>query len=322
MKFVRWSSFILIFAFAVAAAGSSIARGADAQPVRLLMNWFIQADQGGFWQAQIDGLGAAHGVAISVIQGGPKIQTIPQVASGQAEFGIADADDLLQARLHGVPVKAVFAYLDYAPLIIEYHPDPKIKSLVDLKDDTFAVSLGFAYWEWLKDHYHLGAVHEIPVTGDLTMFKLQPTIAQQGYSLYLPARMDEAGIPNSYFSVAALGYRPYAVLFTTDDMVAKNPALVRDVVATVKQGWQSYLADSSKFRAMALSMNSQISPAVNDSAYKILHDGSLIPSNHAHIGCMSDARWSELTKQLQTVNLLPAGFDTKQAYTLAMEPGC
>jgi NitT/TauT family transport system substrate-binding protein len=322
MKFVRWSSFILAFVLAAVAASSGLARGANAQNVRLLMNWFIQADQAGFWQAQIDGLGAARGIAITVIQGGPKIQTIPQVASGQAEFGVANADDLLQARLHGVPVKAVFAYLDYAPYILEYHPDPKIKSLVDLKDDTFAVSLGFAYWEWLKDHYHLTTVHEIPVTGDLTMFRLQPTLAQQGYSLYLPARMDEAGIPNSYLSVAALGYRPYSVLFTTDDMIAKHPALVRDVVATVKQGWQNYLADPSKFSAMALGMNSQISPAVNESAYKILGDGSLIPRNHARIGCMSDARWAELTKQLQAVNLLPATFDPKQAYTLAMVPGC
>ena len=95
MKFVRWSSIILVFVLAVVAARSSVARGADVQNVRLLMNWFIQADQAGFWQAQIDGLGASRGVAVTVIQGGPKIQTIPQVASGQAEFGVANADDLL-----------------------------------------------------------------------------------------------------------------------------------------------------------------------------------------------------------------------------------
>jgi NitT/TauT family transport system substrate-binding protein len=147
-------------------------------------------------------------------------------------------------------------------------------------------------------------------------------MAQQGLSLYLPARMDEAGIPNAYFSMAALGYRPYAVLFTSDDMIAKNPELVRNVVATVKQGWDNYLADQTKFKTMALSMNTQISPTVNDRAYKVLSDGTLVPKNHAHIGCMSDARWAELAKQLQEVNLVPAGFDPKQAYTLAMESGC
>lgn len=87
----------------------------DAKPVRILTNWFAQPDQAGYWQAQQDKLGRSAGVAITVLQGGPKIQTIPQVASGQAEFGIGNADDVLLARLRGTPVKAVSAHLDVVP---------------------------------------------------------------------------------------------------------------------------------------------------------------------------------------------------------------
>src|SRR6516162_7871030 len=90
--------------------GSSVPSQAQEQkPVRLLMNWFAQADQSGYWQAQIDDAGKDKGLKITTTQGGPKIQTVPQVAAGQAEFGVGNADDILLARLRGAPVRAVFA---------------------------------------------------------------------------------------------------------------------------------------------------------------------------------------------------------------------
>lgn len=312
---------ILAFCFALVLASVVAPARAEVPTVRILMDWFIQADQAGFWQEQIDDLGKPYGVKIAVLQGGPKIQTIPQVASGQADFGIGNADDIILARIHGVPVRAVFAFMNYVPYDLVYHPDLKIRTLSDLKDKTFAVNIGFGYWEWLKQHYHLGNVHEIPVTGDLTLFKLNPDMVQQGYTIFLPARFDELHVPNAQFRVSDLGYRPYATLFTTDEMIKDHPDLVRNMVAAAKRGWENFLADPSKFKALALGMNGQITAAVNDRAVAEL-EGTLVPHDHAKIGCMTDARWSELTKQLQLVNMVPGNFDPKQAYTLSMEPGC
>ena len=98
-----------------ASLGGPTADAQEARPVRILTNWFIQPDQAGYWQAAQDNLGKEAGLKISVTQGGPRIQTIPQVASGQAEFGIGNADDVLLARLRGAPVRAVFAPLDHVP---------------------------------------------------------------------------------------------------------------------------------------------------------------------------------------------------------------
>jgi len=63
------------------------------------------------------------------------------------------------------------------------------------------------------------------------MFRLNPNMVQQGYSIFLPYRMDALGIPNAQFKVADLGYRPYATLFTTDDMLQHHPEEVRAIVA-------------------------------------------------------------------------------------------
>jgi NitT/TauT family transport system substrate-binding protein len=293
----------------------------QARPVRILTNWFIQPDQAGYWQAAQDNLGKEAGIKISVLQGGPRIQTVPQVASGQAEFGIGNADDVLLARQRGAPVRAVFAHLDYVPYTLVYHADPAVKGIADLKGRTFAVNIGNAYWEWTKKQFKLTDTREIPVSGDLSLFRNDPKMVQQGYSLYLPARMAGAGIAVQQITVASLGYRPYNVLFTTDEMIQKNPALVKATIAAVQKGWSNYLRNPSGLKPMMAEMNKQISSEVYDAANKEMIE-TLISHDLGKIGCMSDARWSELAGQLRSVAFLPAGFNEKLAYDRTLVPGC
>lgn len=312
----------LAMALAATSLGAALPAAAqDAKPVRILTNWFAQPDQAGYWQAQQDKLGAEAGIKISVLQGGPKIQTIPQVASGQAEFGIGNADDVMLARLRGAPVRAVFAHLDYVPYALVYHADPAVKGIADLQGRTFAVNIGNAYWEWTKKQYKLANTREIPVSGDLSLFRNDARMVQQGYSLYLPARMEEAGIKVQSISLASLGYRPYNVLFTTDEMIQKHPALVKATLAAVQKGWSNFVRNPSGIKPMLLEMNKQISPAVYDAANKEMIE-KLISHDLGKIGCMNDARWTELATQLRSVAFLPAGFNEKQAYDRTLVPGC
>ncbi|MDQ0015341.1 NitT/TauT family transport system substrate-binding protein [Variovorax boronicumulans] len=316
------SSVLRRLALPLAMALPFAAQAADApQPVRILSNWFAQPDQAGYWQAQQDKLGKEAGIEISVLQGGPKIQTIPQVASGQAEFGIGNADDVLLARLRGAPVRAVFAHLDYVPYTLVYHADPAVKSIADLQGRTFAVNIGNAYWEWTKKQYKLTGTREIPVSGDLSLFRNDPKMVQQGYSLFLPARMAAAGVQVQQVTLASLGYRPYNVLFTTDELIRKNPALVKATIAAVQKGWANYVRNPSGLKPLITGMNKQIAPEIYDAANKEMIE-TLISHDLGRIGCMTDARWSELAGQLRSVNFLPAGFDAKQGYDRTLVPGC
>ncbi|SDY41407.1 NitT/TauT family transport system substrate-binding protein [Variovorax sp. YR634] len=316
------SALRIAFPLALAAVLPLLAQAADApKPVRILSNWFAQPDQAGYWQAQQDKLGKEAGIEISVLQGGPKIQTIPQVASGQAEFGIGNADDVLLARLRGAPVRAVFAHLDYVPYTLVYHADPAVKSIADLQGRTFAVNIGNAYWEWTKKQYKLAGTREIPVSGDLSLFRNDPKMVQQGYSLFLPARMAAAGVQVQQVTLASLGYRPYDVLFTTDDMIRKNPALVKATIAAVQKGWANYVRNPSGLKPLITGMNKQMTPEIYDAANKEMIE-TLISHDLGRIGCMTDARWSELAGQLRSVNFLPANFDAKQGYDRTLVPGC
>jgi NitT/TauT family transport system substrate-binding protein len=305
----------------IGATHGHAAPAAEPARVRILLNWFAQPDQAGYWQAQQDKLGRDAGIAITVQQGGPRIQTIPQVASGQAEFGIANADDLLLARARGVPVRAVLAHLDYVPYTLVYHRNAAVKSIRDLRDRTFAVNLGSAYWEWVRHRYQLDGARSIPVSGDLGLFRNDPAMVQQGYSLYLPARMAQAGVAVQQITLASLGYRAYGVLFTTDEMIRTRPALVRATVAAVRQGWRNYAANPGALRPLLTGLNQQISPALYDSASRELIDTQLV-RDPARFGCMREARWRELAAQLGAIRFLPAGFDAGSAFDRTLIPGC
>ena len=313
----------IVLAVALTALSGALPASAQPEPkaVRILTNWFIQPDQAGYWQAQQDKLGSKTGVSITVQQGGPRIQTIPQVASGQADFGIGNADDVLLARMRGAPVRAVFAPLDHVPYTLVYHADPAVKGIKDLDGRTFAVSLGNAYWEWTKKHYQLKNTREIPVSGDLSLFRNDPKMVQQGYSLFLPERMKGAGIDVQQIKLASLGYRPYYVLFTTDEMIEKHPDIVKATIGAVQQGWASYVRHPNDLKPMVLDMNKQMSPQVYDAANQEMIE-TLIAKDPKTIGCMTDARWKEIGDQLKSVAFLPADFDESKAYDRTLVPGC
>ncbi len=62
----------LITGTALAALLATPALAQEQKPVRLLMNWFAQPDQSGFWQAQIDDAGKDKGLKIIDHPGRPK----------------------------------------------------------------------------------------------------------------------------------------------------------------------------------------------------------------------------------------------------------
>ncbi len=69
---------ISLFAAFVLLASAAYAK----EKVTLLMDWFPQGNQSGFWQAQFDNQ-YHDDVEIIVKPGGPKVRTTTAVASGQ-----------------------------------------------------------------------------------------------------------------------------------------------------------------------------------------------------------------------------------------------
>lgn len=292
-------------------SGSGGSSGGGATPVKLLNNWFPEPETGGFYQAAAKGIDKQHGVQLKVLPGGPQVQTIPQVASGQAQFGIANADQILLAREQGVPVVAVYATFNKYLQCLMYHADAGISGPSDINGHNVAVVPGPNYWLWVKEHFGLDNAKEVNFSGTLSQFKLDKNLVQQCFVTNEPYVAKQLKIPTKYFVVADLGFNPYGnMLFTTESTIKDNPKLVRDVVATAKAGWESYLRDPAPANAMIKKEQPQTDPG--QAAYADKTMGAYIGKNP---GAMTSARWKTLYDQMQTAHLLKKSADPNDAFT-------
>ena len=310
MKKILVSLIVLTFAFPIFAKDK----------VTLLMDWFPQGNQSGFWQAQLDNQ-YHDDLEITVKPGGPKVRTTTAVASGQVEFGLNGSDSVMMANSKGAKLRAIFVSLGHVPYNLVYHPNTGVKTIQDLNGRRFAVVMGITYWKWVKHKYGLDKVQEFPLTGDLGLFAKTPNMFQQGYSIFLPARMDAKGIPNAQFKVADLGYRPYSVLFTSEKLIKENPALVQAVVDRLSMSFHKSLVDPKPTRDLILSKSKKTTVAIHNNALRLMKR-DFLPKDWSKIGCQDPNRWVELANQMKEVDVLPADFDPHQSYDTSFKRGC
>ena len=296
------------------------ATSAFAKEVTLLMDWFPQGNQSGYWQAQFDN--AHHDdVKITVKAGGPKVNTTTAVASGQVEFGLNGSDSVMSANAKGAGLKAIFVSLGHVPYTLVYHPNTGVNSVKDLDGRPFAVVMGITYWKWVKHTYGLNNVKEFPLTGDLGLFARTPRQFQQGYSLFLPARLDAKGIANEQITVESLGYRPYSVLFTSDKMIKENRELVQTVVDRLSMSFHKSLVDPKPTRDYILSKSKKVNAEIHNNALELMKR-DFLPKDWSKIGCQDPQRWVELANQMKEVKVLPADFNPHDSYDTSFKKGC
>jgi len=293
--------------------------GFAKEEVTLLMDWFPQGNQSGYWQAEFDNKYHTD-VTIKIKAGGPKVNTTQMVASGQVEFGLQGSDSVMMANAKGAGLKGIFVSLNHVPYTLVFHPNQGIKTVNDLEGRPFAVKMGVTYWKWVKYKYGVSA-KEFPLTGDLGLFARTPTQFQQGYSIFLPARLAAKGVATEQITLESLGYRPYSVLFTTNKMIKENPELVQAVVDRLSISFHKSLVDPKPTRDFILSKSKKVNAEIHNNALELMK-ADFLPQDWSKIGCQDPNRWVELSKQLKDINMLPADFNPHDSYDTSFKKGC
>ena len=295
-----------------------VATSVQAKEVTLLMDWFPQGNQSVFWQAMLDN--DNHDLKINVKPGGPGINTTAMTAAGSVEFGLQASDSVMSANAKGAGLVAIFANLDHVPYSLVFHPDQGIKTVQDLDGRRFAVKMGVTYWKWVKKEYNISA-DEFPLKGDLGLFAREKEMFQQGYSLFLPARLAAKGVETDQIKIADLGYKPYSVLFTTQKMIDENPELVQEVVDRLRAAFAKSLNNPKPTMDLILSKSKKVGPEIHMNAINLMK-AEFLPSDYSKLGCMESARWEELAGQLKDVDMVPADFNASSSYNLSFLGNC
>lgn len=289
----------------------------ESQPakVRLLLNWYPEAEHGGYYAALRQGYYREAGLEVEIVKGGPQAPVIPQVDQRQMEFGIANADGLVLARAEEATVVALMAPLQTSPRVIMVHAASLIDDFTGLKNLTLAMNPQ-PFATFLQRHVPLEGVTIVPYQGSVAAFLSDANFAQQGYLFSEPFVAEQQGGDPKSLLVADLGFNPYtSVLFTSESYLHEHEEIVAKMVAASVRGWRHYIDHPEATNEYLHEINPEMSAAALAFGVQALKPLVLTEPGQA-IGDMTLDRWQTLIKQLEELDLVkPGAVTAEQALT-------
>lgn len=279
------------------------------EQVKLALNWFPEAQHGGYYAAQLHGLYKEAGVEVEILGGGPDAPVIQRVATGQVAFGLTNADGVINARAAGAPIVALFAPYQINPRCLVVHESSGISSIEEISDVTLALSQRPAFSHFLRHRFPFRNVTVVPYHGSVAPFLEDERYAMQGYVFSEPVIARRLGADARALMVADTGFNPYAsVLVATEETISQRPGLVAAVVTASRLGWSHYMETPLSTNEHIHSLNPEMDMEILAAGVELSRD--LVLDDVARefgIGYMSHARWLLLAAQMAEAGVVESG---------------
>lgn len=287
--------------------GSGGAGASGKVKVKLALNWVPEPEFGGFYAARESGAFDREGLDVEILGGGPGSPVMQMVATGQAEFGVAGADEILVARARGADVLPIFATFQTFPQCIMTQAARGAKSLADVfAGGTLAIEPGVPYAAYLKKKYGFDKVKIVPYDGGVARFVAEKDYAQQCFVTAEPIAARQKGAEPTVFLVADEGFNPYAaVVITSRKLWQEKPDLARAFRRASQAGWRAYLDDPRPANAVMGKLNTSMSAetfAAAAEAQEPFIEPPLVKGQA--LGMLQRSRWEALGKQLVEIGVL------------------
>ncbi|QDU39157.1 NMT1/THI5 like protein [Maioricimonas rarisocia] len=301
------------------AGPSADAEGNAPIKVRLALNWYPEAEHGGYYAALVNGYYADEGLDVEIIPGGPNSPVIQRVARGDVEFGIENADRVLVGRAQGADIVTVMAPIQTNPQCLMVHAESGIESFEELKDLTLMMSSGAPWAIYLQKQLPLEGCEIVPNPGSVAQFLANKETAQQGYVFSEPYVVREKGGEARPLMIADLGYNPYtSVLIVSSKQIEQNAEVVQKMVRASVRGWKAYLESPEETNRYIHEQNPEMSVdilAFGADQVRPLCITAEVPLDR--LGTMTADRWQTMADQLIEVDAIEAGQVTpSEAFTL------
>jgi NitT/TauT family transport system substrate-binding protein len=318
--------FLTLFALYLAGCnsrGSSTSVGKDGQILKrvvLMLNWYPEAEHGGFYAAQVHGIFEKYGLDVEIRPGGPNAPVAQELLTGRVDFAIGNADDVLLFRQERAPVVALMAPIQNTPRCVLVHESSPVQQLSELSGMTLQANVGRPFLNYLDSKGYLENVRVVPYAGSVANFVVDKNTAIQAYSFSEPFLAQQDGVKSRALMLSDIGFNPYAsCLITTESLIAKDRDLVQRMVSACREGWVHYLEQPGETNQQILQLNSHgmTAEALEYGANAIrplcLPDGM----SPELMGTMSAERWQTLYDQFTALGLVSKDrFQSDQVFTL------
>ncbi len=318
---MRMTVLVVCLGLVVCGCGRKSSPDNGLTAVSLQTDWYPQPEHGGFYDAKMRGYYKDEGLEVTILPGGPYVNTASEVSSGKVQFAMASSDYTLQSIANGLPYVAVMATMQHDPQGVMVHQDSPVHSFQDLDGHAVAIRVGLSTWfDYLVKRYHLKNVREIPATYSVANFLQDPGYIQQIFVTSEPFFARQAGVQVRTMLISETGYDPYRVVLTSRTVLQEHPEVVGKFVRASIRGWRDYLQHPQDVNATIAKLNPAMSVAQMQFSYEALRDQHFIDGGGPDLGKFTAARWASMYQQLLELKVLSKPFDPTTAYTLQFIP--
>lgn len=210
--------------------------------LRLQLQWFDQAQFIGFYVANEKRYYAEEGLEVDIIPGGFNINPVMKVRMGEADIGIATADQVLLQKAEGHDIKAIGNVFNKSIACFMSRKSLNIRSPQDLIGKKVGVYRGFdtenILLSILKKHNIDEKEVNIRDAGSFSAFITEEIDVFPSYLINEPLFAEEKGIPVNILYPDNFGIQFYSdTIFTSGKYLESNrKVFVRFLRASAK-GW-------------------------------------------------------------------------------------
>lgn len=291
-------------------------------PITQVTNWFPSPERAGQYTALYKGFYEEAGFDMTIESGGPGVSTTQIVATGEAQFGMGQGDDILFARQNGIPVVALAAVFQTNPQALMFHANQNITGFEDLNGYKVYVGAGAPFWQYISKKFEL-EVEEYQYTGSLITFIEDEQAVTQSYATNEPYVAELQGADVDYLLIGESGYPSYAnILYTTEDFLAENPELVKAYVEASIKGWLYYMDNYDEINPMVMELIADPAEDIFRSGAQLLQPFALEGDAIEHgFGYMTEERWQVLIDILTDLELIDIDVEASEVFTTEFIPG-
>lgn len=283
----------------------------------LRLKWVSQAQFAGYYSALQEGYYEDEGLSVKIDPAGPNISPIQSVVSGVNEFGIAGAEQIISAIDNGSPIVAIAVMYRETPEALVSKKSLNITSPKDLEGKTVGVVYGDdenLYRLFLKNSgVDTESINEVPAITGISQVLTDQVDAKMAYEMNDAVLLGLEGEDVNLLKFRDYGVKVYAdTIFTTKEMIEKNPEKVRKFLKASIKGWK-YAIENPETSVKQLV---EINPALNyDHQLGYLNGSIPLIMTDEEIGVSDSKVWKSMIDNLYDNKIIKKKIKASDVFT-------
>lgn len=240
---------LLVAGGAVAVAGmvpdlraTESAQAQEPKPLSFQLSWLKSIQYGGYFAGIEKGFFKTHGIEPTFVSGGPNVDPVANVASGQSGLGDRPIGPIIVGKEKGIPIKVIATVFQKSPYCIMSLASKPIRTLKELKGKTIMVArsgrplmINLIKEAGLDPH----EVNIIPSSPDPSALVSGQIDAYTGYSTNQGVMLQLRGVDVHYIYAHDLGMPETAgTIYGREDFLSANRDLVVRFLRAARDGWK------------------------------------------------------------------------------------